>query len=255
MNTPLVTTNPDILGGTPVFAGTRVPVTVLFENLAGGLCLDEILDSNPTLQREQAIEALNQAEKLLCRKKNSEQLKGNPLLILKCASQFLSAGEACIAGLKEEYAITQSGMSPPDKIYFLKAAGIVNLALAAEHHLKAIKGIENGQGTFDFGHKLKDLFNSLGDDSKNSIRASMDDKDFDKHLAAMSDAFEVWRYVFEEKHDGKLDDDSGFLYRFAWVTRKRAESLPSNFDPNGSTWTATTLSIPLSETIWREGYL
>jgi uncharacterized protein (DUF433 family) len=65
MGTQLVTTDPEILGGTPVFAGTRVPVAVLFENLAGGLSLDEILDSYPTLKREQAIEALHQAESLL----------------------------------------------------------------------------------------------------------------------------------------------------------------------------------------------
>lgn len=65
MGTQLVTSDPEILGGTPVFAGTRVPVAVLFENLAGGLSLDEILDSYPTLKREQAIEALHQAESLL----------------------------------------------------------------------------------------------------------------------------------------------------------------------------------------------
>ncbi len=69
MNTELVTTDPEILGGTPVFAGTRVPVAVLFENLADGLTLDEILESYPTLNREQAIEALRQAETLLERRK------------------------------------------------------------------------------------------------------------------------------------------------------------------------------------------
>jgi len=58
----IVTVNPEILGGTPVFTGTRVPISVLFENLADGLGLDEILDSYPTLKREQVIEALHQAE-------------------------------------------------------------------------------------------------------------------------------------------------------------------------------------------------
>ena len=48
-----------------MFFGTRVPAAVLFENLADGLSLDEILDSYPTLKREQAIEALHQAETLL----------------------------------------------------------------------------------------------------------------------------------------------------------------------------------------------
>lgn len=47
----LVVRNPDVMGGRPVFRGTRVPVEVLFENLADGLTLDEILDSYPTLDR------------------------------------------------------------------------------------------------------------------------------------------------------------------------------------------------------------
>jgi uncharacterized protein (DUF433 family) len=61
MATQLVTIDPEILGGTPVFVGTRIPVAVLFENLADGLSLEEILDSYPTLKREQAVEALRQA--------------------------------------------------------------------------------------------------------------------------------------------------------------------------------------------------
>ena len=69
MDTNIVTTDPDILGGTPVFTGTRVPIAVLFENLADGLTLDEILDSYPSLKREQALAALEQAESLLELKK------------------------------------------------------------------------------------------------------------------------------------------------------------------------------------------
>lgn len=65
MDEALVVADPEILGGTPVFAGTRVPVAVLFENLADGLSLEEILDSYPTLKREQAIAALRRAERLL----------------------------------------------------------------------------------------------------------------------------------------------------------------------------------------------
>ncbi len=65
MEGQLITSDPEILGGTPVFAGTRVPVAVLFENLADGLSLGEILDSYPTLKRDQAVEALRQAESLL----------------------------------------------------------------------------------------------------------------------------------------------------------------------------------------------
>jgi len=69
MSANIVTSDPEILGGTPVFAGTRVPVAVLFENLADGLTLDEILDSYPTLTREKALVALQQAESLLELKK------------------------------------------------------------------------------------------------------------------------------------------------------------------------------------------
>ena len=58
----LVTIDPEILGGTPVFTGTRVPVAVLFENLADGHTLDEILDSYPTLPRQKALEALRQTK-------------------------------------------------------------------------------------------------------------------------------------------------------------------------------------------------
>lgn len=50
--------NPDILGGTPVFSGTRVPVRILIEHLEAGDCLDDFLDSYPTVSRAQAIEAL-----------------------------------------------------------------------------------------------------------------------------------------------------------------------------------------------------
>ena len=60
---PLIESDPEILGGVPVFSG--VPVAVLFENLAGGLSLDEIVDSYPSVKKEQAIEALRQAGILL----------------------------------------------------------------------------------------------------------------------------------------------------------------------------------------------
>ena len=65
MSSPLITSDPEILGGTPVFAGTRVPVRLLFENLADGASLAEILEAFPTLQREQAIEVLRQADSLI----------------------------------------------------------------------------------------------------------------------------------------------------------------------------------------------
>jgi uncharacterized protein (DUF433 family) len=57
-NRPPFTTNPDVMGGRLVFRGTRIPVEVLFENLADGLSLDEILDAYPTLSREDAVSAI-----------------------------------------------------------------------------------------------------------------------------------------------------------------------------------------------------
>lgn len=61
----VVHSDPDIMGGTPVFVGTRVPVRTLLEYLASGDSLDEFLDHFPTVSREQAVAALEQAKDLL----------------------------------------------------------------------------------------------------------------------------------------------------------------------------------------------
>lgn len=61
----VVHSDPDILGGTPVFIGTRVPVRTLAEYLAAGDPLEEFLDHFPTVSRAQAIAALMQANDLL----------------------------------------------------------------------------------------------------------------------------------------------------------------------------------------------
>ena len=53
-----VVSNPAILGGRAVFAGTRVPVSTLFDYVADGLSLDYFLESFPTVPREQAIAVL-----------------------------------------------------------------------------------------------------------------------------------------------------------------------------------------------------
>ena len=53
-----VSSDPEILGGTTVFVGTRVPVAALIDNLAAGLTLDEFLDNFPTVTREQALQVL-----------------------------------------------------------------------------------------------------------------------------------------------------------------------------------------------------
>jgi len=62
----VVLSNPEIMSGTPCFRGTRVPVKTLFDYLAHGHPLDEFLDDFPTVRKEQAVAALNEAqEKLL----------------------------------------------------------------------------------------------------------------------------------------------------------------------------------------------
>ena len=48
---PPFTSNPEVMGGRLVFRGTRIPIEVLFETLADGMSLDEILDAYPTLNR------------------------------------------------------------------------------------------------------------------------------------------------------------------------------------------------------------
>jgi uncharacterized protein (DUF433 family) len=57
--------NPNILGGTPVFRGTRVPIQTLFDYLEGGETLEEFLKGFPTVSRESALAALEQAKHLL----------------------------------------------------------------------------------------------------------------------------------------------------------------------------------------------
>ena len=57
----VVHSDPEILGGTPVFVGTRVPFRNLIDYLARNHSLDEFLDSFPTVSREQAVAALEAA--------------------------------------------------------------------------------------------------------------------------------------------------------------------------------------------------
>src|SRR5262249_51841786 len=55
----------EILGGTPIFAGTRVPVQTLLDYLEGGQSLQEFLDDFPTVDRDQAITILEQLKQIL----------------------------------------------------------------------------------------------------------------------------------------------------------------------------------------------
>ena len=61
----VVHSNPEILGGTPVFIGTRVPIKTLLDYLEAGDSLDEFIDHFPSVSREQAVEALELAKEML----------------------------------------------------------------------------------------------------------------------------------------------------------------------------------------------
>lgn len=65
MKTKAVTVNKDILGGTPVFTGTRVPVQTLFDYLEGAYSIDDFLKSFPTVKKKLVVEVLHKAEKLV----------------------------------------------------------------------------------------------------------------------------------------------------------------------------------------------
>ncbi|MSR76935.1 MAG: DUF433 domain-containing protein [Candidatus Omnitrophica bacterium] len=60
MKKKLITSSKDVLGGTPVFAKTRVPVRALFDYLGAGRSLDEFLDDFPSVKRSQAVGVLGQ---------------------------------------------------------------------------------------------------------------------------------------------------------------------------------------------------
>jgi uncharacterized protein (DUF433 family) len=64
-NDAVIHSDPDILGGKPVFVGTRVPVKALWDYLEGGDSLDEFLEDFPSVSRDQAIAALRMAEQML----------------------------------------------------------------------------------------------------------------------------------------------------------------------------------------------
>ena len=61
----LITVDPEILGGIPVFAGTRVPVKTLFEYLEDNYSLDEFIECFPTVSREMAHRVLEQSKDAL----------------------------------------------------------------------------------------------------------------------------------------------------------------------------------------------
>lgn len=64
----VIAKNSPILGGTPVFRGTRVPLQLLFDSLERGHSLQEFLQEYPTVSREMAIATLKEAQQLLSAK-------------------------------------------------------------------------------------------------------------------------------------------------------------------------------------------
>jgi uncharacterized protein (DUF433 family) len=61
----VIVKDPDVLGRTPVFRGTRVPIQTLFDYLEGGESLEDFLEGFPTVSREIAVAALEEAKQLL----------------------------------------------------------------------------------------------------------------------------------------------------------------------------------------------
>jgi uncharacterized protein (DUF433 family) len=62
MSQSVIASSPDVLGGTPVFAGTRVPIQTFIEYIKGGESIDDFLDGFPTVSREQILLFLDQAK-------------------------------------------------------------------------------------------------------------------------------------------------------------------------------------------------
>lgn len=62
MKSSVVTSSPDVMGGTPVFAGTRVPIENLLDYLEGGESIEEFLEGFPSVTREQVITFLEETK-------------------------------------------------------------------------------------------------------------------------------------------------------------------------------------------------
>jgi len=64
-NSSIISISTEIMGGTPVFLGTRVPIQTLFDYLEAGESIDDFLEGFPTVSREQIIALLEEAKKQL----------------------------------------------------------------------------------------------------------------------------------------------------------------------------------------------
>ena len=67
MKEPIITASPDVMGGTPVFAHTRVPVQTLLDYLKAGESIDDFLEGFPTVRREQVVAFLEEAEEQIAK--------------------------------------------------------------------------------------------------------------------------------------------------------------------------------------------
>jgi len=65
MKSPRIVSDPEVVGGTPVFVGTRVPVRILFEHLEAGDPLEVFLQDFPSVSRELAVQVLEDARAAL----------------------------------------------------------------------------------------------------------------------------------------------------------------------------------------------
>ena len=68
----IVFSSPEVLGGTPVFKGTRVPIETLFDHLEEGVSLNDFLEDFDTVTKDQAIAVMEIASKLLSSEKIEE---------------------------------------------------------------------------------------------------------------------------------------------------------------------------------------
>lgn len=68
MKNRIVTISSEVMGGTPVFAGTRVPIQTLIDYLVAGDSIEDFLEGFPTVSREQVVEFLKEAERVMEKK-------------------------------------------------------------------------------------------------------------------------------------------------------------------------------------------
>jgi uncharacterized protein (DUF433 family) len=94
----LITVDPDILGGTPVFKGTRVPVRTLFEYLENDYSLEEILECFPSLSREAVRKVLERSEQALLSASQLPRVEGVALADVAGVVAAFEPAEALFGG-------------------------------------------------------------------------------------------------------------------------------------------------------------